>query len=337
VEKQTPIACAKRLGGPGTRRGGPRRGATTLVASWPSGLSVGPVSTRAQKPYASGTNIQGLRRPNAATHITTTPPATTRAATSLTGFGKPKNLLAPLALDAMGDPLPSPGFQLLATLPVPPVRGMPPKGYRIGQDFRPSRPPVGEEPGPKRFRGSTPATTLGYRQPAVADRPHVLVLCTGNAARSVMAGALLDQRGIDARITTAGTHVVEHQPMSRRTRDALTAIGVQVPEHRSRQIAESDVESADLVIAMASDHVHYVRRRHPSAAPRTATLCWLAAHLRAGDQSLPQRVAELDLAKVEPDVQGDVPDPAGGDDAEYVDCARTIKDLVDQLAERLNV
>ena len=152
-----------------------------------------------------------------------------------------------------------------------------------------------------------------------------------------MAGALLDQRGIDARVTTAGTHVVEHQPMSRRTRDALTAIGVEAPEHRSRQIAESDVDSADLVIAMASDHVHYVRRRHPSAAPRTATLCWLAWHLPNGNTSLPERVAELDLAEVDPDAQGDVPDPAGGDDAEYVECARTIKGLVDELVSRLNV
>src|SRR5262249_42868825 len=50
-----PRACAKRLGGPGTGRGRPRRGATSRVASWPSGLNVGPVSTRARNPYASGT------------------------------------------------------------------------------------------------------------------------------------------------------------------------------------------------------------------------------------------------------------------------------------------
>ena len=42
---------AKRLGGPATGRAGiPSRGVTTRVTSWPSGLSVGPVSTRATKP-----------------------------------------------------------------------------------------------------------------------------------------------------------------------------------------------------------------------------------------------------------------------------------------------
>ena len=45
-----PIPCAKRFGGPATYFGGPRRGATTRIATRPSGLSVGPVRTRAQKP-----------------------------------------------------------------------------------------------------------------------------------------------------------------------------------------------------------------------------------------------------------------------------------------------
>ena len=51
-----PIAWAKRLGGPATSFGGPSRGAITRVASSANGLSFGPVSTRAQKPRASGTS-----------------------------------------------------------------------------------------------------------------------------------------------------------------------------------------------------------------------------------------------------------------------------------------
>ena len=49
------MAWANRLGGPGTNRGRPSRGAMTRVASWPSTLSFGPVSTRARKPSASTT------------------------------------------------------------------------------------------------------------------------------------------------------------------------------------------------------------------------------------------------------------------------------------------
>ncbi len=167
------------------------------------------------------------------------------------------------------------------------------------------------------------------------DSPHLLVLCTGNAARSVMVGALLDVCGVDARVTTAGTHVVEHQPMSRRTRQALTAIGLDAPAHRSRQIAEADVDSADLVVVMGADHVNYIRRRHPAAAQRTATLCWLADHLAPGPAPLSERVAALDLAGLEPDVQGEVEDPAGGEDSDYVRCAVRLKELVERLAPRL--
>jgi protein-tyrosine-phosphatase len=171
--------------------------------------------------------------------------------------------------------------------------------------------------------------------PPAEGRSHVLVLCTGNAARSVIAGALLDACGVDVKVTTAGTHVIEHQPMSRRTRDALSSIGIDAPAHRSRQVSESDVESADLVIAMEADHVRYVRRRHPDAASRTATLRWLVENLPAGDQELSQRVAGLHLAELDPDLQGEVEDPAGGDEAKYRRCARELQALIDDLADRI--
>ena len=58
VVMTAPMPCAKRFGGPDTYLGGPSRGATTAVASRPSGLSVGPVSTRAMKPTASTASSQ---------------------------------------------------------------------------------------------------------------------------------------------------------------------------------------------------------------------------------------------------------------------------------------
>jgi protein-tyrosine-phosphatase len=167
------------------------------------------------------------------------------------------------------------------------------------------------------------------------DRPVVLMLCTGNASRSVMAGVMLEATAAPVRILTAGTHVVEHQPMSRRTRDALQAVGLDGSAHRSHQLTDADLDRADLVVAMAAEHVLYVRRRHPRAADRTATLSWWADHLPPGPGRLADRVAGLSLADLDPADQSDVDDPAGGDEEIYTACATQLSDLVARLAPRL--
>lgn len=184
------------------------------------------------------------------------------------------------------------------------------------------------------------------------DRPlpmTVLVLCTGNAARSVMAGHMLahlaEVGGRPLRVATAGTHAVEGQPMSRRTRQALEAIdelaGRPVSQHRSRQLTPGDLVDATVVVAMEADHVRYVRRAHPEAAARTATLRRLVRDLPAGPEPLADRVATLRLAGVA--LEGgdgggggeDVADPAGHDDDVYVACAAELWSLCRELVGRL--
>ena len=160
----------------------------------------------------------------------------------------------------------------------------------------------------------------------------VLFLCTGNAARSVMAGAALAARLPDVVVETAGTLTVDGQPMSWRTRTALESVGLKPPHHRSRQASHVDLDRATLVVALAPEHVLWVRRNHASAAARTGTLKRLVRDLRADDRPLAERVADLKLADVELEDWEEVIDPGGGEVDVFVACAHEVDELIERLA-----
>ncbi len=162
-------------------------------------------------------------------------------------------------------------------------------------------------------------------------------LCTGNAARSVMAGVLLAEHVPHLNLTTSGTHVIEGLPMSWRTADAIKSLGLEVPHHRSRQATDEELDRADLVIGAAVEHVRWMRRVHPRAATVTGTLKRLARDLApAGGVSFAERVRSLQLDSVELDADWeDVIDPAGGDADVFVSTAQEIAEQIHLLAPRL--
>jgi protein-tyrosine-phosphatase len=151
---------------------------------------------------------------------------------------------------------------------------------------------------------------------------NLLVLCTGNAARSVMAGFMLEhlrdgRPGEPLHIVTAGTHSIDGQPMGLRTRTALGRIpelsDAAFSRHRSRQVHGIDLVHAELVVVMEADHVRFVRRQFPDAAHKTATIRRLCAELPPPPPALGGRVAALKLGEVEVSDDEDVLDPAGED------------------------
>lgn len=166
-----------------------------------------------------------------------------------------------------------------------------------------------------------------------ADR--ILFLCTGNAARSVMAGAALAARLPEVVVETAGTLTVDGQPMSWRTRTALESVGLEPPHHRSRQASHTDLDRATLVVALAPEHVLWVRRNHAGAAARTATLKRLVRDLPSDGRSLAQRVADLHFDAVDLEDWEEVLDPGGGDVDVFVACAHEVYDLIERLAAAL--
>jgi protein-tyrosine-phosphatase len=152
-----------------------------------------------------------------------------------------------------------------------------------------------------------------------------------------MATVLFRERAEGFVARGAGTHVVEGQPMSVRTRTALAGLGLADPTHRSAQMWEVDARRADLVVAMAPEHVTWVRRTMPDLGARTATLKRLVELLPGTDAAAPlaERVAKLDLSSIEPEPWEEVVDPGGGEQDVFHACARELDGLLDRLIDAL--
>ena len=125
--------------------------------------------------------------------------------------------------------------------------------------------------------------------------------------------------------------------MSWRTRAGFESINVPVPAHRSRQVVAADIDRATVVITLAPEHVEWVRREHPAAADKTATL------KRVGPEGSPD-----DDPSAEPTASPtsrwptsssvpweEVVDPGGGEVEAFTACAREVVDLVEDVAARL--
>ena len=184
-----------------------------------------------------------------------------------------------------------------------------------------------------------PAFVEAPRPPDDPSRPLVYFLCTGNAARSVMGSAMLRVLlGPEPEISvdSGGTHVLPGQVMSVRTRTALERHGIRDPFHRSRQLTVTDIERASVIVAMEPDHLRWIRRMHPEAAPITGSLKRVVRDLApAREGTLDERVEALALAQVEFEAWEEVIDPGGGEQPVFDAAAAEIAELVDALHRRL--
>ncbi len=112
----------------------------------------------------------------------------------------------------------------------------------------------------------------------------LLFLCTGNTCRSPMAESLFRSRlardyphigFVEA--ASAGTSAVKGNTATSAAVQAMDLWGQDLTSHRASPLTPEGLRDADLVLAMAREHLLTVERMEPAALRRTTTLPFLAS------------------------------------------------------------
>ena len=178
----------------------------------------------------------------------------------------------------------------------------------------------------------------------------VLMVCTGNICRSPAAERLALSRwglGSEAQFSSAGVRGVVGEPVQITMAHLLEMSGAYSGEFEARQLAETHLRDADLVLGMSRRHRSAVLSLHPAATRRTFTLrefarlaAAAAPELTAGAPPV-QRLREL--VALAPGRRGpghdpaddDIPDPFGLTADVYEASFASIRESVDAVAAAL--
>ena len=168
----------------------------------------------------------------------------------------------------------------------------------------------------------------------------VVVVCTGNRARSPLAAALLARRleHLPARVTSVGTLDLGPVPALPDAVETAAALGIDLGSHRACTYRGAGLGDVDLVLGFERPHLATAVVDWGAARERTFTIPELVQLLEYGSlpgTSDPVRQARMAIEQASArrtDVHlAEVADPLGRPAAYYRDLGSRLADLCDRL------
>ena len=145
----------------------------------------------------------------------------------------------------------------------------------------------------------------------------LLVVCTGNSCRSVMAKGLLKKHlaGRDVQVFSAGVSAVPGFRPTRETIEVMAKQGIDISGHLSQRLTEEMVHRANMILVMEKWHKEQILRLVPTAKSKVFFL--------------------REFSSNSSDEKFEIPDPIAKPIEVYESCLGMIKECVEGLVSKV--